>query len=264
MPPLSDDDKKEVQGLVTSALGLKEGQTLADVIGEHVNGTVNAYDKRRKKEEGQLSETLKQLSEKVESLAAGGGDGDGGDGDGDAGKGGKLSPEVQKQLDAIEKRAKQLEKDLEAERQARAAEVAERKKIEQQQAATAQREAARKSAIAAGADPEAVEEFLDIIEHRQLLRQREDGKGYELQHGTDRYTQDPTWHPLDDGMKQYLQGPGKRFLPAVQGDGGSPPGGRPRQGAGGAVEVSAEDLVAMGSSGIEKAIAAGQLKVPTQ
>lgn len=262
MPELSEAAAKEVKALITDALGLPEGKTLADVIGEQVNGTVNAYDKRRKKEDGQLAETLKQLWEKVEALAAGGGEGE--DDDTDAGKGGKLSPEVQKQLEAIEKRAKQLEKDLEAERQARASEVAERKKIEQQQAATAQREAARKSAIAAGVDPEAVEEFLDIIEHRQLLRQREDGKGYELQHGVDRYTQDPTWHPLDDGMKQYLQGPGKRFLPAVQGDGGSPPGGRQRQGAGGAVEVSADDLVAMGSAGIERAIAAGQLKVPTQ
>jgi hypothetical protein len=48
--PLSDDDKKEVAGIVTSTLGLAEGQTFDKLITNKTNDTLNAYDKRTKKD----------------------------------------------------------------------------------------------------------------------------------------------------------------------------------------------------------------------
>jgi len=47
---LSDDDKKEVEGLITGALGLEDGQSLSDAIKAAASAQVNGLDKRLAKE----------------------------------------------------------------------------------------------------------------------------------------------------------------------------------------------------------------------
>lgn len=257
---LSDDDKKEVLGIVTGALGVPEGKTLADVIGEQVNTTVNAYDKRKSKETSALADAVKGITEKLTALESKGEDDDDAD-DGDAGgkKKGALPPEVAEQLKAFEKRTKVLEQQLDAEKKARETEKAEREKVEKQNADRARIDTVRQALAKAGiTDPESIDFALDHLEHRGLVSMTEDGKAYQFKTGTDA-ANEPTFAPLEAGLKEWVtKGAGKRFIPAVPGNGNPVPGGGRPAPTGG--ELTVEQAASMSSTDIEKAIAEGRLQ----
>ncbi|MHC4505818.1 MAG: hypothetical protein ACYTFI_21150 [Planctomycetota bacterium] len=269
---LSDEDKKEVEGLITHAFDVPEGKTLTEHLAaqaaEQANAVVNGWDKRTSKERSGLADQVKQIGEAIEGLKKGAGDGgEGGGGDPPTGgDGDQLPPEMKKQFDALTKKSQDLEKRLEDERKAREESEAERKKVEDEAAAARQRDEVQRVALSKeiGVDPERVGFLLDHLKGHELVRARDGASGYELQTGTDKYSGDPVWKPLDDGLKEFVKGPGKMFLPAVPGAGGGgevPAGGGGGSG-GGARELSADDLSNMSSDDIEKAAQEGRLQIP--
>ena len=62
--PFDEEQNTEITTLVRKTLGLEEGKTLADALEDHINDTLNRYDKRKKKDsEGaatELAHTAKQ------------------------------------------------------------------------------------------------------------------------------------------------------------------------------------------------------------
>lgn len=237
--PLGEDDLKtideRIQENLTKAFGAPEGKTLAEHLeeqgAERTNQILNAYDKRTSKSRSALEQQLKEIQETLGALKEGGGQG--GEGGEEGGEGGDLSklPEpVRKQIEALTRKSADLEKKLEDERKARETEAEERKKIEEQSAARAMRDETQRIALSKeiGVDPERVEVMLDHLTGREMIRAREGG-GYEFLKGKDKYTQEPLWVPLDEGLKEFVKGSGKMFLPAVPGTGGGdkPPGAPP-------------------------------------
>lgn len=256
---LNDDDKKTVLGLVTEALGLPEGKKLSDILGEQINGTVNAYDKRAKKEAEKLTEALKAITEKIAALEEGkGSDGDDGDPGGKAGSGGNA--ELEKLKADFEKSMKGLQAKLEASEKAREQEKQERERAEGEAADRVRVDTVRQALGKAGiTDPDMIELALDHIEHRSLVKLTDDRKGYVFQTGVDQATNDPTFGPLEAALKDWTQkGLGKRFIPAVPGSGGGANNqGRPDGGGG---TLTTEQVARMSSAEIEKAVREGRIQ----
>jgi len=257
---LDDNDRKEIEGLLAKALGVPEGKSITEHQGEVVAGAVNEilnkYDKGQRKEKDALKTQLEEIAGSLKELGTKKGDDDL---PADPADTSKLPQSVREAIAKIEKQNLALTKELEVEKKAREEERAQREKIEAENERQKMVDTARSTLISKeiGIDPEAVDFALDHLEHRGLLRKSEDGKGYEMQHGTSRMTGDPEWHPLTKGLQEWAKGPGQRFLPAQRG--GSPPA--PPRGGGGARPAGAlslEDAQNLSSADLEKAIAEGR------
>lgn len=269
MPPLSDDDRKEVSELLTKSLGLAEGKTLADTISELTNAEINKYDKRTKKDRDALGETLKGLGESVKVLVDAKKEADEKGGGGDppgTGTGGtpdlaKLDPAVRDLIQSAQREQKKLAERLEAAEKASAEEKAAREKVEAENARRTMLDAVRAAATGkdVGVDPEKADFLLDHLEHRQMVRMNEMKTGYEVQVGKEK-SGEPIWEPLGDGLKSFVKTqPGAFFLPAVPGaGGGSGAGGGTRRSAG---ALSAEQIAAMPTAEVERLAGEGKLTI---
>lgn len=233
--PLSEDDKKEVSALVNagigSALGLKEGQGFGDLLSEQINGTINGYDARSKKEREALTkqisgiaETLKALQERQTEPPAQPQD------PAQPAQPGALPKEAADRLAAMEKTLK------EAEKRAQAAELA-RQEQEKLAAEQAKKQADRElrdevrrvfGSKEVGADAERLDMLVamlhgDPLSRGEESRIRKGERGYEMQVGRNKYTQELEWKPLEEAGKEFVKTPtGKWFLPPVPGNGVQP------------------------------------------
>jgi hypothetical protein len=270
---LDDNDRTEINTIITKSLGVPEGKTLADVIADSANEAINRYDKGQKKERDKLSETLKGLGENVGKLSewqksqaeGGGGGGEGGGGGSGEGTGtkkvdkSKLDAATREALDTLERENRKISERLAASEAASATEKAAREKVEAENARRTMLDAVRSAALHkdVGVDAERVDLLLDHLEHNSLVRLRETGNGYEVSVGKDRQG-DPLWEPLNDGLKQFVKTPkGAFFLPAVKGaGGGSNADGTRRESAG---HMSADEIAKLPAEQIEKLAAEGKI-----
>jgi len=223
--PFTDEEKKEFN----EHLGIAEGKTLAETISELIDGTLNGYDKRTKKELDAKLEALalpEGLADKItaalEKLEEGGGGDDDDDKDVDLSK---LPAGVRAVIENLTKANKTLESKFEASETARAE---ANKKVKEEGLAAAVR--AMDDAIVAaatakdfgGLDASKMRLLLPFIKNEGLVRVKEGSDGvYEMNTGeTDRISGDPIYKLLPEAMKVFAgTETGKTFRAARPGPG---------------------------------------------
>lgn len=260
----SDDDKKEVLGIINEALGLEEGKKLSEVLSESMDAKLNSYDKRTRKEREQTSATLSQIQETLKGISAKRDDEESNQSSSDDPDLSKLPDAVKQQLEAMKAANEKLAKQFEASEKARKEQEEQAKIAAAKQADRDLRDAIRAAGISkeVGLDPEAIDFVVAHLHgdrvargESSLVRINESGR-YEMAFGEDRVTNEPIWKPLPEAMKGWAQTTiGKRFLPAVPGGGVAPPNGaRPNGGARKTIQdftaedfagKSAEEVIAM-------------------
>lgn len=239
MPPLSEEDKTEVRGILTDALGLKEGQKLEDVVKETSQSLLNAYDKNNRKDRDETKQSLSTIQEALAKLSKPPeADPTKPDDDPDLSK---LPPAVQKQLQDMQAANKKLADQFEASEKARKEQEQKAEESARRQADRDLRDAIRSTgtAEAIGLDPSGMDFVIahlhgDRISRGEQSRVRltESGR-YEMQIGEDKITNEPVWKPLENGLREWSQTDiGKRFMPAVKGKGVATPTGQ-KPGSGG-------------------------------
>lgn len=264
---LSDEDKKEIRELV----GLKDGQTIGDAIGDPIQQALNGYDKsQRKSREAQatalegIQETLKELKEAKPAPGSGEGEGAGeGDGAGGTGGSGEITGAAKEAIERLEAANKKLAADFKRSEDARAQQAAEAEAAAKREADRNLREAIKTTATSTeiGMDPALIDMVVGHLHGDPLsrgqesrIRARESGSGYEMQFGEDKITNEPLWVPLAEGLKSWAGTDiGKRFMPAVPGGGSPRPGGaeQPAPGSGAAQIASWDDSTFAGKSPAE-------------
>lgn len=231
---LTEEDKKEVSGLINagiaSTLGLEGEKKFSDLLGEQINGTINGYDARSKKEREALTKQINGIAETLAKLQEARNEPPPNPDPNQPPQPGALPKEAADRLAAMEKTLK------EAEKRAQAAEAArqEQEKLAAEQAKKqADRELREEVRRVFGSKEIGVEvdrlDTLVAVVHGDPLSRGEDSRirkgerGYEMLVGRNKYTQEPEWKPLEEAGKEFVKTPtGKWFLPPVPGNGVQP------------------------------------------
>lgn len=266
------EQQTEIGCIVAKLLGVPEGKTLADFLGEttdeRINKILNGYDKGQKKSREDLSKQVTDIAAAIKALGEKKIDDDDDGSDPNAPLDmQKLSPAVRARFEAQEKAAKKLADDLDKMNKAREADAAERAKMEAEAANRSLIDAVKTTALGkkVGVDPESLDFLVAYIQQNGLVKQNDAKTGYVFQLGEDKITGEPLFHPLEDGLAKFVgAGPGARFKPPVQGGGNPnlPNGGGDGGGSGGG--ISFEKLSQMKPSEIEAAAAAGKLQIGSE
>jgi hypothetical protein len=230
---LTDEQRKDM----VDGLGIPEGKTLAEMIADILNGTLNSYDKRKTGElekmlgslklpEG-LAESVAKLVEAAEKKV----DPEPEPKDGDKPDLSKLPTWARTMFEGLEKANKNLQTQFNDEKTAR---EARDKTLEEKDAQTAERsmyDAAVAAAVAkdgGGLDPTRMTVLLPYLKDQGLIRPVEDKPGvYEMNTGElDPIHSDPVYKPLGEAMKHFSGTEmGKTFRAARPGTTTTTPGG---------------------------------------
>lgn len=234
--PLDEKDEARVAELVAKTLGIKEGQSFAEMMGESINGLINRYDKSKggeaKKAIDSLREEFGSIKEALEKATSdptktGGDPGDPGikvKPDGSLDISGVQNAALKEVLSNILAASKKSQDEAAAFRKERDEERAARQKREAEQAERDLTDAIRAAAIADGVniDPKAVDQVAVLVKAAGLVRKREAGDGYEMVTGRNEITSEPQYGAVDAGMKNWAKA-NPRFVSANPGGGPNPP-----------------------------------------